>query len=213
MLPELIEISRCRRNLWVTRFEWRVEGHTQVKTSQGFALISLRDMGVEEVRSQKPEWRWRTNDSRWGRIFVRICPYLPFSARVWLNQHHLAGDSDGRRWHRLSAIHQRILAVWQPGRLQQLADSLTARDLLQCGQKWLAAFTPFFTDRERRQEGCQHRLFFSQVEYCDNLIFRRRAAVEELTQRLLDFNRNIGQPRKITTAMALPNSTCATTGC
>jgi len=25
-------------------------------TSQGFALISLRDMGVEEVRSQKPEW-------------------------------------------------------------------------------------------------------------------------------------------------------------
>ena len=29
-------------------------------TSQGFALISLWDMGVEEVRSQKPEWRWRT---------------------------------------------------------------------------------------------------------------------------------------------------------
>ena len=28
-------------------------------TSQGFALISLRDMGVEEVRSQKPEWRRR----------------------------------------------------------------------------------------------------------------------------------------------------------
>jgi hypothetical protein len=37
------------------------------------------------------------------------------------------------------------------------------------------------------------------VEYCDNLIFHRRAAVEELTQRLLDLNRNIGQPKKITT--------------
>src|SRR5258705_13130220 len=35
--------------------------------------------------------------------------------------------------------------------------------------------------------------------YCDNLIFHRRAAVEELTQRLLDLNRNIGQPKKITT--------------
>ena len=23
-----------------------------------------------------------------GRMFVRICPYLPFSARVCLNQHH-----------------------------------------------------------------------------------------------------------------------------
>jgi hypothetical protein len=47
----------------------------------------------------------------------------------------------------------------------------------------LAAFTPFITDKERRQAGCQHRLFFAQVEYCDNLIFHRRAAVEEITQR------------------------------
>jgi DNA-binding transcriptional ArsR family regulator len=83
-------------------------------------------------------------------------------------------------------------------RLQQLADSLRVQDLLQCGQKWLAAFTPFITDKERKQAGCQHRLFFAQVEYCDNLIFYRRAAVDEITQRLLDLNRSIGQPKKIT---------------
>ena len=71
-------------------------------------------------------------------------------------------------------------------------------DLLQCGQKWLTAFTPFFTARERREAGCQHRLFFAQVEYCDNLIFFRRAALDELAQRLLDVNRTIGQPKKIT---------------
>ena len=36
---------------------------TQVTiTSQGLSpLISLRDMGVEEVRRQKPEWRQRTH--------------------------------------------------------------------------------------------------------------------------------------------------------
>lgn len=75
---------------------------------------------------------------------------------------------------------------------------MTPKDLLQCGQKWLATFTPFFSDRERRELGCQHRLFFSQVEYCDNLIFRRRDAVDQMTQRLLDANRTIGQPNKIT---------------
>src|SRR6516165_6379829 len=42
-------------------------------------------------------------------------------------------------------------------------------------------------------------LFFSQVEYCDNLIFHRRAALDQLDQRLLDANRTIGQPSKITT--------------
>ncbi len=68
---------------------------------------------------------------------------------------------------------------------------------LRCGQKWLAALTPFFTPRERQSAGCQHRLFFSQVEYGDNLIFHRRAAVDQLTQRLLDLNRTLGQPKKI----------------
>ena len=41
-------------------------------------------------------------------------------------------------------------------------------------------------------------MFFSQVEFCDNLIFRRRAALDKLGERLLDANRPIGQPNKIT---------------
>jgi hypothetical protein len=40
--------------------------------------------------------------------------------------------------------------------------------------------------------------FFSQVEFCDNLIFQRRAALDKLGERLLDANRTIGQPNKIT---------------
>ena len=65
---------------------------------------------------------------------------------------------------------------------EELADALTAEDLSTCGQKWLARFTPFFTAREGKQAGCQHRLFFSQIEFCDNLVFRRRG--DCLYQRL-----------------------------
>jgi hypothetical protein len=84
-----------------------------------------------------------------------------------------------------------FLKCAEPDRLQHLADSLTPRDLVTCGQKWLAHLTPFFNAREREQSGCQHRLFFSQVEFCDNLIFRRRAALDMLGERLLDANRTI----------------------
>lgn len=49
------------------------------------------------------------------------------------------------------------------GALQQIADSLSARDLVRCGQKWLARLTPFFTESKRQQAGVQHRLFFAQV--------------------------------------------------
>jgi hypothetical protein len=34
------------------------------------------------------QYNFYINDQRWGRMFVRISPYLPFSARVCLNQHH-----------------------------------------------------------------------------------------------------------------------------
>jgi hypothetical protein len=131
-------------------------------------------------------------------MIVRMCPYFPFSARVCLNQHYWLALRLRQEKIDFQQCQNAFLRCSQPQRLQQLADSLTPWDLLQCGHKWLAAFTPFFTTDERREAGCQHRLFFSQVEYCDNLIFFRRAAVDQFAQRLLDMNRTIGQPKKIT---------------
>jgi hypothetical protein len=144
------------------------------------------------------QYNFYINDKEWGRMFVRMCPYFPFSARVCLNQHHWLAHRMIEEGVEFQQTTNAFLKCGNPTRLQELADSLSSQDLLRCGQKWLATFTPFFSDQERRECGCQHRLFFSQVEYCDNLIFRRRAAVDELTERLLDANRTIGQPKKIT---------------
>src|SRR5690242_9634793 len=36
-------------------------------------------------------------------------------------------------------------------------NQIVAINALNCGQKWLAAFTPFFTEQERKHAGCQHR--------------------------------------------------------
>src|ERR1700758_4986910 len=130
--------------------------------------------------------------------FVRMCPYLPFSARVCLNQHHWLANRMRAEGIDFEQSSNAFLKCRHPQKLQELADSLTAHDLLSCGQKWLACLTPFFKESERQEAGCQHRLFFAQVEYCDNLIFHRRAALDQLGQRLLDANRTIGQPKKIT---------------
>src|ERR1700693_439104 len=141
------------------------------------------------------QYNFYVNDRQWGRMFVRICPYLPFSARVYLNQHHWLANHLRQEGIGFQQCSNAFLNCKNPQRLQQLADSLTSRDLLTCAHKWLAAFTPFFTDQERRQAGCQHRLFFAQVEYCDNLIFHRRAALDQLGERLLDAKHTNGQPK------------------
>jgi hypothetical protein len=145
------------------------------------------------------QYNFYINDQHWGRMFVRICPYLPFSARVCLNQHHWLANRMRSEGIDFKQCSNAFLNCSHPEKLQELADSLTVHDLLSCGQKWLACLTPFFKESERKEAGCQHRLFFSQVEYCDNLIFHRRAALDQLGQRLLDANRTIGQPKKITT--------------
>jgi len=144
------------------------------------------------------QYNFYINDQRWGRMFVRMCPYLPFSARVCLNQHYWLANRMRQAGIDFKQCSNAFLRCSQPQALQELADSLTADDLLSCGQKWLASLTPFFKQSERDTPGCQHRLFFSQVEYCDNLIFHRRAALDQLGARLLDANRTIGQPDKIT---------------
>jgi hypothetical protein len=144
------------------------------------------------------QYNFYVNDEHWGRMFVRMCPYLPFSARVCLNQHYWLAARMREENVDFQQCTNAFLKCANPARLQELADSLTARDVLNCGRKWLAAFTPFFTERERKEAGCQHRLFFAQTELCDNLIFRRRAALDEMGERLLDANRTIGQPNKIT---------------
>src|SRR6266851_2110862 len=126
------------------------------------------------------QYNFYVNDRSWGRMFVRLCPYFPFSARICLHQHHWLAHRMRQEGLDFQQTTNAFLRCSDPQRLQELADSPTAHDLLVCGRKWLNGFTPFFREKERKQAGCQHRLFFAQVEYCDNLIFRRRVALDAL---------------------------------
>ncbi len=185
---------------------------TAAKPDQVVCILKAREPGrIMTAIGTKKENRWHLelkqrwvnqfnfyiNDSEWGRMFVRVCPYFPFSARVCLNQHHWIANRLKKQGIRFRQSTNAFASCADPKALQEIADSLTAKDLSRCGRKWLAQLTPFFTARERKEAGVDHRLFFSQIEYCDNLIFSRRAAVDELTQRLIDANRTIGQPNKI----------------
>jgi hypothetical protein len=144
------------------------------------------------------QYNFYINDSDWGRMFARVCPYFPFPARLCLNQHHWLANRMRREGIHFKQTSNAFMACSDPKRLQELADSLSPRDFYRCGHKWLTRLTPFFTPRERQQGRIQHQLFFAQVEYCDNLIFSRRAALDRVGDRLLDANRTIGQPNKLT---------------
>jgi DNA-binding transcriptional ArsR family regulator len=203
----ILEAPEDRRDKFMDPYFWKA------KPNQVVAIIKGREPArIMIAIGNKKDDRWHlqiaqrwivqynfyVNDEHWGRMFVRMCPYLPFSARVCLNQHYWLATRMREEGIDFQQCTNAFLKCANPTRLQELADSLTVRDILNCGQKWLAAFTPFFTERERKEAGCQHRLFFAQTELCDNLVFHRRAALDQMGERLLDANRTIGQPNKIT---------------
>jgi hypothetical protein len=194
-----------RRDEFVERYFRRAE------PDQVVVILKAREpariliaIGKDDRWHLEYAWRWVNQynfylrDREWGRLFVRVCPYFPFSARVCLNQHHWLANRLAAEGITCRQCSNAFLTCSDPGRLQQLADSLTPQHLTRCAQKWLGAFTPFFTPTERRAEAW-HQLFLSQVEYCDNTIFHRRAALDALGERLFDANRTIGQPTKLAT--------------
>src|SRR5262249_21383285 len=90
-----------------------------------------------------------------------------------------------------------------PGRLQALADAFGPQDVLTPVQDGLARLLPFFSAAERAA-GYRPRLFWAQVEYCCNLVFHQRAAVDRLFDRLLDRNRSFGRPKKLAVVFGRP---------
>jgi hypothetical protein len=75
-----------------------------------------------------------------GMMFVRMCPYFPFSARVCLNQHHWLANRLREESISFEKISKAFLRCGNFALLEELAESLTAIDPLVCGQKWLIAF-------------------------------------------------------------------------
>jgi hypothetical protein len=136
------------------------------------------------------------NDPCCGHMFVRICPHFPFHIRVWLNGHNWLACQLQREGIAYQKRDNLFVACAQPQRLQELSDAFAPADITAAVERWVAHLLPFFSEAER-QEGYRHQLYMAEMEYCQNLIFHKRAAVDRLFDRLMDANRGMGHPDKL----------------
>jgi len=144
------------------------------------------------------QYYYYIQDVDFGRMFIRICPYFPFNARVYVNGHEWLAQQMRKLGISFRKEANAFLGCSDPERLQQLSDRFSWKAITICADRWFSRLVPFFTDASR-EHGCRHSLFASQVEYCTNLGFKRRCALDRLCERLFDLNRTIGRPEKLTT--------------
>jgi hypothetical protein len=202
---EIVDDPKGRRDDFVKPYFEKAQADQMVmviKAREPAGIMTAIGAGEKWHLETKYRWVQQYNfylqDAEWGPMFVRVCPYFPFSTRICLNQHYWLAQKMKQAGIHFTQSGNAFRHCSDPAVLQEMADSLTAKDLLRCGHKWLKRLIPFFSGSERREHGCWHQLFFAQTEYCDNLIFRRRAALDQLGNRLLDTNRNLGRPDKLT---------------
>lgn len=202
---EIVEPPKdVRREDWVEPFFRRLHGQPDIgvilkSRENARVAVSFPKQGnhVELLNRFVWQYYFYLHDRDFGRMFLRICPYFPFNARVCINGHEWLACRLRDEGIRFQQCGNALRTCSDPARLQKLADEFAPRHILACAHRWLAQLVPFFTEKERRQQGFGHRLFVSQVEYCTNLVFDRRAALDRLHERLLDLNRTIGSPDKV----------------
>jgi len=135
-------------------------------------------------------------DTHFGRMSVRICPYFPFNIALWMNQHYWLARQMQQLGIAFRQCDNSFLDCAEPQRLQQLADSFGSEHIKATVEPWLARLLPFFSAAERA-DGYRHHLVMRQMEYCHNIIFHQKAALNKLFDRLLDHGRALGQPNKL----------------
>ena len=79
------------------------------------------------------QFNFYLQDARWGRMFVRLCPYFPFSARICLNQHHWLAIRMREEGIDFQQSTNAFLQCGNPARLQELADSKLTLELWDAG--------------------------------------------------------------------------------
>jgi len=136
------------------------------------------------------------NDPECGRMFLRVCPYFPCNIGVWLNGHNWLACQLRKENIAFEMKDNLFVACAQPERLQELSDAFAPEHIQSTVATWVARLLPFFSAAER-QEGYCHQLYMAQMEYCNNLIFNNRRTLDRIFERLLDANRNLGHPDKL----------------
>jgi hypothetical protein len=155
-----------------------------------------QDHKVDLARRSVNLYYFYLQDPLAGRMFVRICPYFPCNISVWMNGHEWLARQLRQEGIAFRKSDNCFLDCDDPQRLQALADAFSPQDIRGVVEFWLARLLPFYSEEER-QQGYRHQLYMTQMEYCHNLLFQQRSAPDRLFNRLMDLNREIGQPRKL----------------
>lgn len=138
---------------------------------------------IKKNRSRFTHYYFYIRDEVLGPMLIRVGSYLPFQTTSYLNGHNFIERELCRAGVPYRKNDNALVSVKDPSALQSAADRLNPQIIRKRIEYWTLIVAPKFSKRERQAMNLRRFYAISQIEYCQNFIFRRNFPIRKLFER------------------------------
>jgi hypothetical protein len=136
------------------------------------------------------------DDADFGPLFIKVCSYAPWGAKLCLNGHEWAKRQLEKKRIRYEALDNGFLSCADPAKLQEICDSLGPEQIETVFRKWLKRI-PLPLRPEDRAAGYDWSLSIWQMEVSLTQIFDRPLRGREFFEEVIRDNLDLGRPDRV----------------
>ena len=136
------------------------------------------------------------DDADFGPLFLKVCSYAPWGIKLCLNGHEWAKRQLEREGISYEALDNGFLSCKQPGKLQEICDSLGSEQIDRAFRKWLKR-VPLPLRAQDREAGYDWALSIWQMEVSLTQIFDRPLRGREFFEEIIRDNLDLGRPDRV----------------
>jgi hypothetical protein len=138
---------------------------------------------IQKNRSRFTHYYFYIRDEVLGAMLIRVGSFLPFQTTYYLNGHNFIERELSRAGVPYKKNDNAFVSVKDPSALQSAADKLNPEIIRERVEYWTLIVAPKFSKRERQAMNLRRFYAISQIEYCQNFIFRRNFPIRKLFER------------------------------
>ena len=128
---------------------------------------------------------------------MRIGAYLPFYATYYLNGHDIIVPMLAAEGVRFRMKDNAFVSIADPDALQAAADRINSRRIQERLDYWTFMLGPKFAQHERDGMDLRRHYYLSQVEYAQNIVFKRNHPIHSIFERSCDLGLARITPQRI----------------
>lgn len=132
-------------------------------------------------------------DADFGPFFLKFSSYFPYGAKLCLNGHEYVKWQLAKEGIAFTALDNGVHSCAQPGRMQEIADSLTAEKIEALLRKWLGRLPQPFLAQDQAA-GFRYEISILQAEFSLTQVLDQPVAGRIFFEDVIRENLDLGRP-------------------